>query len=337
MARDTQDLEARAAKFWPSVLAEREQTTSIIPKLIQTQEKFIGVLYVADASPVAWKEALQATSDLPGNLFLKHLIVLSDVGGEKLQRFRTSLSTFFPESIMTFVWKEAKHTYAFSSLKSVRAWDNAQLCVDGPGLSRSQPMSPLLEDVSMLLIHGGASIDPGIPDDMTERCTLGTMLGKKEELDSYVRQRYIRVSRITGGATANTMGQLCQGYVREVLKNALPNWDFSRSTIPGISQNEGRTDMSFDIVAQAPAGKCCAIEVSFQVTTNSTIERKSGQAQARQNLLHDKGHRIAYVIDGAGNFQRRSALSTICRFSDCTVTFRDAELASLAAFLKTLE
>ena len=95
--------------------------------------------------------------------------------------------------------------------------------------------------------------------------------------------------------------------------------------------------MSFDIVAHAPTGACCAIEVSFQVTTNSTIERKAGQAQARQNLLHEKGHKIAYVIDGAGNFQRRSALSTICRFSDCTVTFRDDELASLAEFLKNLE
>lgn len=337
MARNVQDLESHAARFWPSVLAQREQSTSIIPRLLQTQEKFIGVLYVADASPVAWQDALKTTTDLPGNLFLKHLIVLSDVGGEKLQRYRTSLTTFFPAGTMTFAWKGANHAYTFRSLTSVRAWGNVQLGVDGPGLARPQPMNTLLQDVAMFLIHGGASIDPGIPDDVTDRCTLGAMLGKKEELDTFVRQRYIHVSRITGGATANTMGQLCQGYVREHLKNELPAWNFSRSSIPGISQNEGRTDMSFDIVAESPRGVCCAIEVSFQVTTNSTIERKAGQAQARQAVLHEKGHHIAYVIDGAGNFQRSSALATICRFSDCTVTFRDDELTSLAAFLTSLE
>ncbi|MGH9427973.1 MAG: restriction endonuclease, partial [Terriglobia bacterium] len=114
-----------------------------------------------------------------------------------------------------------------------------------------------------------------------------------------------------------------------------PNWNFSRSIISGVSQNAGRTDMSFDIVAESATGRCCAIEVSFQVTTNSTIERKAGQAADRQRLLHKYNHRIAYVLDGAGNFQRRSALTTICAHSDCTVTFRDAELDKLVDYLKT--
>ena len=95
--------------------------------------------------------------------------------------------------------------------------------------------------------------------------------------------------------------------------------------------------MSFDFVGRAPNGRCCAIELSFQVTTNSVIERKAGQAADRQNFLHRVGHRIAYVVDGAGNFHRRSALTGILDHSDCTVTFRDDEIDKLAAFLKTLE
>lgn len=94
--------------------------------------------------------------------------------------------------------------------------------------------------------------------------------------------------------------------------------------------------MPFDMIAEAPSGKRCAIEVSFQFTTNSTIERKAGQAQSRQSLLHRKGYCIAYVIDGAGNFERRSAISTICRYSDCTVTFRDSEIRRLANFLEEI-
>ena len=73
------------------------------------------------------------------------------------------------------------------------------------------------------------------------------------------------------------------------------------------------------------------------MTTNGTVERKAGQAGARQQLLHDAGHKIAYVVDGAGNFERRSFLSTICQYSDCTVTFKDEELDALAAFLKKIK
>jgi hypothetical protein len=337
MTRDIDDLQSHAFKFWPTSLAQREQTTSIIPKLIESQEKFIGILYVADALPVAWKDVLRATDGMPANLFLKHLIVLSDVGGEKLQRFRTDILNFFPDGVMTFRWKDTEHVYEFQSLDICRTWSNGTLYVDGAGLAQPANLTAAMEDVAMLLIHGGTSIDPGIPDDIPEKCIIGSLIGCKRELDSFVRQRYIHVSRITGGATANTMGQLCQSYVRERLQNALNGWNFSSHTIPGISHNAGRTDMSFDLVAQSPAGKCCAIEVSFQVTTNSTIERKAGQAAARQQLLHNGGHKIAYVIDGAGNFQRRSALGTICAHSDCTVSFKDEQLDVLAAFLRTLE
>lgn len=337
MPREIADLEAHAFKFWPTALAEREQSTSIVPALIESQEKFISILYVADASPVTWKDVLRATEGMPANLFLKHLIVLSDVGGEKLQRFRTEILNFYPNRRMTFRWKDAEHSYRFQSLDNCRVWTNSALQVDGASLTHCESLSAEMEDVAMLLIHGGTSIDPGIPDEIPEKCIIGSLIGRKLELDSFVRQRYIHVSRITGGATSNTMGQLCQSYVRERLQHALPGWGFSRQTIPGVTHNAGRTDMSFDVVAESPKGKCCAIEVSFQVTTNSVIERKAGQAAARQTLLHNDGHKIAYVIDGAGNFQRRSALDAICAHSDCTVSFKDEELDALAAFLKTLE
>lgn len=337
MPRSIEDLEHQAVKFWPAVLTEREQKASILPRLIESQEKFIGILYVADGSPAAWKEILAVTAGMPANLFLKHLIVLSDVGGEKLQRYRTDLLNFFPDGVMHFRWRDNDHSYAFGSIAAVRTWKNKALQVDGVGFSKPAEISAVMQDVAMLLMHGGASIDAGLPSDLIDKCMIGTLLGRKRELDTFVRQRYIHVSRITGGATANAMGQLCQEYVWERLKSALPEWDLSRTTIPGISHNEGRTDMSFDIVAQGPSGTCCAIEVSFQVTTNSTIERKQGQAESRQRLLHEKGHKIAYVMDGAGNFERRSALATICAYADFVGTFRDEELDALILFLRSLE
>ncbi len=70
------------------------------------------------------------------------------------------------------------------------------------------------------------------------------------------------------------------------------------------------------------------------MTTNSVIERKAGQAESRQAAMHQDGYWIAYVVDGAGNFQRSSAVSTICRFSDCTVAYSADEISVLAAFIR---
>lgn len=120
------------------------------------------------------------------------------------------------------------------------------------------------------------------------------------------------------------------------MESKLPKWNFKKKQIQKISQNK-RTLLSYDIVAASPEGKYCAIEVCFQVTTNSVIERKAGQAQDRQKQLHKHSHCIAYIIDGAGNFERSSALRTLCQFSDCTVTLKDSELDKLSKFLLSLD
>jgi len=336
MIRRLNDLEAHALKFWPEKISELERNSSIIPRLIETQDKFISLLNIANSDPFAWKDVLNKTKDLTGNLFLKHLIVLSDIGGEKLMRYKKELPSVFENNSMEFVWNGEKFTYQFQTLGGSRDWSNKNLCVDGVGLSKEYALNPLSEDVCTLLLYGGGATAENLPNDIELRCTIGSLIGHKRELDTFVKQRYIWVSRITGGATANSLGNLAQKYVVDYLKDKLPKWDFSNKQIPKVSQNK-RTPLKFDIVAKSPKGHYCAIEVSFQVTTNSTIERKAGQAQNRQNLLHKLGHKIAYIMDGAGNFQRQSAMQSICQFSDCIVTFKDSELDKLSKFLLSLD
>lgn len=335
MMRDINDLESKALKFWPHKISVKEKNSSIIPKLIETQDKFISLLNISDASPFKWKDTLLSTKNLSGNLFLKHLIVLSDIGGEKLMRFKKELPEVFRKG-MKFIWDGKTFTYKFQTLSDKSNWNNKNLSVDGEGLIKSVNLNPIMEDVCMLLLFGGSAINDNIPNEIIEKCIIGSMLGKTNELETFVKQRYIWVSRITGGAEANTLGQLTQNYVKEYLQAKLPNWSINKDQLPKVSQND-RTSLSVDIVVKSPSSKFCAVEVSFQVTTNSTIERKAGQAQARQELLHANGHKIAYVIDGAGNFARQSALKTICQYSDCTVSFQDSELDTLVKFLKTLK
>ncbi len=336
MARALNDLESNALKFWPDKISELERNSSIIPKLIDTQDKFISLLNIANSDPFVWKDVLKGSKELSGNLFLKHLMVLSDIGGEKLMRFKKELPTVFGKGNMEFVWNGKKYNYKFQTLGGAKDWSNKCLRVDGVGLTKDHVLNPLIEDVCNLLLFGGGSTAENLPSEIELKCIIGTLIGHKKELDTFVKQRYIWVSRITGGATANSLGNLAQQYVMDYLKNKLPKWDFGAKQIPGISQNE-RTPLKFDIVAKSPKNQYCAIEISFQVTTNSTIERKAGQAQNRQDLLKKAGHKIAYVIDGAGNFQRASALQSISQFSDCIVTFKSSELDKLVNFLLTLD
>lgn len=187
----------------------------------------------------------------------------------------------------------------------------------------------------MLVLFGGLSSNLALPEEVSERCSIGLLLGDRDAIERFIRPRYILVSRIIGGARANALGQAAQQHVLERLKRSLDTWTFQpNGTIPGISQTGDQRDITFDIVARSPAGKYFAIEVSFQVTTNSTIERKSGQAKSRYEQLHAQGSQIAYVIDGSGNFERQSALETICAYSDCTVAFTEEELDVLVEFLR---
>jgi hypothetical protein len=335
-ARTVAELEDHAVKFWPTELVNQEASSSIIPLLIKTQDKFISLLHLSEASPEAWKDALnlQKGGDLSANLFLKHLQVLADFGGEQLQRLK--IAELFPDGQMVYIWREKTYTYHFKAVTDGKKLTNSLLHINGGKLIKPSPLDGYIEDVAMLLIHGAASINESVPDHVRDKCMIGSLIGESEQLKKFVKERYIWVSRITRGATSNTLGQIAQKYVRDRLKELLPHWHFE-SVIPGISQNAGKTDTSFDVVAKSPSDKYVAIEVSFQVTTNSVIERKSGQAQARAELLHSRGHKIAYVIDGAGNFQRVSALTNLCKFSDCTVAYSIAELDILAKFLEDFE
>jgi len=336
-ARIPSELRQSAVMFWPKELMQREADTSIIPKLIETQDKFISLLDISDRGPDAWKSTLASSRELTPNLFLKHLMVLSDVSGERLKRL--DFKSIFPEGVLKFIWRQKNYVYSFQEITQKSVVSNASLFVDGPGLLVPRTLSPKMEDIIVLILYGQAAVnvagaENNLPDEVKDKCLIGSLIGRSDELKKFVKERYIWVSRITGGATANTMGQMTQDYVLSTLQDILPAWSINRDrSIPTISHNKGVTETNFDVVARSQKDKYVAIEVCFQVTTNSVIERKAGQAEARANMLRNAGHRIAYVIDGAGNFERSAALQTICANSDCTVAFSLAEIKHLANFL----
>lgn len=328
------DLKKTALIYWPVELAEKEKLSSIIPLLIQTQESFLSVLRIASKDPFAWITALDLCDELYSNLFLKHLCVLSDVGGENLKRFSSELTSDFYSKDFEFIFRNEIYNYQFMSLRNKRTkyvWNNPDLGLDGEGILKRYPLNQKIKDVIMLILFGGLANSINIPEEIEEKCIIGSMIGNVELLEEYVKQRYIWVSKITGGAKSNRMGQLAQEYIKEKLKLYLPTWDFSKKSILGISQNDGRTLTKFDIVGVPPNSQppYWGIEVSFQFTTNSVVERKGKLARERREILNNQQHKVAYVVDGAGNFERASFIQDIIDFSDCVVNFNETDIQRL--------
>ncbi len=273
-------------------------------------------------------------SDLPGNLFVKHLVVLADFGGEMLQRVNTQLGELFPDGKLTYQWRGSENAYRFRQMP-VSSLNNQKLGISGKKILEKQELSDLHKDVIALLIFGSSCTTEETAQVLL-KCEIGEYLGNPKELHKYVKERYIWVSRITGGSQANALGQEAQNYVEKYLRENLKINGLQirrNSSIPGVTHTGGARPTTFDLVLTT-GSKYAAVEISFQVTTNSTIERKAGQAESRFKQVEKLSHRIAYVIDGAGNFQRQNAIGTLCSYSHCTVAFSDAELAILSDFLR---
>jgi hypothetical protein len=333
--RTVSELQNLASMFWPSELSEEAAKLSVIPKLLETQDEFIAILSVPVSDLRNLFKVVNASS-FSGNLFLKHLVILADFGGEQLQRVNSNFSMLFPANSIEYIWNGERHIYRFQELP-VSNLTNSKLSISSKKMLRERKLDNLLQDVAAILIFGNACTNE-ITAEILSKCEIGEYLDQPEKLEKFIKQRYIWVSRITMGSRANNLGQLAQQFVLEyVEKNLdLENVEFrSNGSIPGITHTDEQTNRptSFDIVV-LKGNKFVAIEVSFQVTTNSVIERKAGQAQARYKQIEDGGYKIAYVLDGAGNFQRETALRTICSYSHCTVAFSRPELNVLCEFIR---
>ncbi len=322
--------------FWPEDLSQKAAKLSVIPLLLNTQDQFLGILSIRVASLEKLFELIRI-AELPANLFVKHLMILADFGGEILQRINDNFNALFPNKTLRFHWRDQLRTYRFQNLPLTGRLTNSKLWVSGKKLTQGRELDGLLQDIIVLLIFGSASSDPHTAEVLS-KCQINGFLGHPEALKQFVKQRYIWVSRITAGSQTNDLGQLAQKFVQEYLQDHLNIKDVeihANGNLPGVSHNDEAANRptSFDIVV-SKNNQYVAIEVGFQVTTNSVIERKAGQAQARYNQINEAGYKMTYILDGAGNFQRENAMRTLCAHSHCTVAFSKSELGVLCQFIR---
>ena len=339
--RTIDELEVHACKWWPPELRAAEQQLSLLPTLLETQDRFISILKLANTqNPERIFDIIEA-AEFPYPLFLKHLIVLTDFGSEPLQRVNKDFLDIFEGNSFEYVLDNSHYRYTFYALPVGGTLNNRKMKIDNKTDLQSLDVSPsLYKDLIMLLLFGAAATSPRVRSVLF-KCALYRYLDDNDALEFFIRQNYIRVSRIIGGSTATNLGNIAQQYVVDYLKEHLGD-DYnvrSNGTIPNVTQNEGVTLTTFDAVVDRKSDtnrhkKYVAIEITFQETTNSTIERKGGQARSRFEAITSSRNYIAYIIDGAGNFARRAAISVICDNSHCTVAYTQEELGVLLEFIR---
>ena len=339
--RTIDELEKRACKWWPKEVRDEALEISVLQILLDTQERFISILKLADKHNASSLFDLIDAAKFSYSLFLKHLVVLIDFGSEPLQRVNKDADELFPNQILSFDIGKGVIEYKFTTLPIKVVLNNKRMKIDSvENLSVEASDKNLCKDIIMLLLYGAFSTNVRTRAVLF-KCTFSEYLGDDAKIEEFIQQNYIRVSKIISGKTASDLGNVAQQYVVKYLTRTLgKNYCVkSNGTIPGVTQNDGNTLTNFDVVVdrindKGRHKKYVAVEVTFQETSNSTIERKGGQARDRFEKITSSRNYIAYIIDGAGNFSRRSAISTLCDNSHCTVAYTPEEFELLIEFIR---
>ena len=122
--RTIEDLEKLACNWWPAEVRAEAQKMSILQYLLDTQEKFISILKLANKNkPEKLFDLLEASS-FDYHLFLKHLILLTDLGAEQLQRINKDFADLFPDNQLRYKLKNKELVYGFTKLPTKGKLDN---------------------------------------------------------------------------------------------------------------------------------------------------------------------------------------------------------------------
>jgi hypothetical protein len=183
--------------------------------------------------------------------------------------------------------------------------------------------------LAQIVLFGNFSVSTALATTLSS-CDLFKFAQHETELRDFISTRYLEVSRIGRGADANALGQALQIEVDKRLRLLLGSeyeiMQNGRLTVKGHT-------MTSDLLI-VHNQKSVAIEVAFQVTTNSTIERKATDAAKRMDDLNQEGIASCYVLDGIGIFERRSALNKILDQSNLVVNFSTEDTRKLADFIR---
>ena len=215
--------------------------------------------------------------------------------------------------------------------------------LDNKAIQKVDENDDVLKDLLFILCHG-SKIEEFKKYDTFGRCKLGEFAGNESKLKDFLSKQYINVSRQTTGKTSVDLGSIAQRHVRNKIETYFSNNNRVSfepgNRIPGFSVEDPEVDTQFDIVLRVQktrqATTFVAIEVAFQETTNSVIERKARQALARFREIENRNYYILYVIDGGGWFARKNSIKKILDNSHLSVSISDNDIVKLCKYVEDI-
>jgi len=317
--------------FWSETVAPYKDTDPEIKLLRETREQFQDILAKANRENLI-ANMLNPSAPLTPAVALKHAMIASDVGAELLDRAKDFIIFYKITRLTVARPGEPLIRYALKALGNFKGrLSNKEI---------AKANLDLLSDLGMLVFFG-SQLNEFKNFPSFKRCLLGKLCGNSDALTKYFAGLYVEVSRQIMGKQTAKSGEAPQDLVRRHLERR-----FSRSKKVRLRPDRripnfpGGKERQFDLVVEitTPKGETVytAVEVAFQETTNSVIERKAREAVTVFRHLKAEGNFLCYVVDGAGYFARLKALADITENSHRRFTFKKSELDALCDFLQEI-
>lgn len=249
------------------------------------------------------------------SLIVKHIMILLDVSAESLDR----ASMFIYEKGYKGLTLSSGETVPFHSLgiEKYRDLKNENIAKAGPGLRR---------DLLNILTFAAISDEFGAFETF-KNCNLCEICGDEGKLNEHLLYLSLKSNSQIKQLRAVDFGTQLQQSIRNYLS---PHMKPLGVVYAPSSRYNGQ---SFDLVLQK-GDKHMVIEVAFQETTNSTLERKGKQAKnGLFNSIDLNGDKLVYVVDGAGYFKRKKALTDLATNSHLICNVSSQGLSRLKDFM----
>jgi len=318
--------------FWTKKIRSIKNEDSSLNELINTRDKFMEILENESLDTIV-NSLLNPEKPLAVKLTITHLMRATDGSAELLDRIKDYV-IFKKISKVTILKNGNTRDY---NLKAIGTSFKKKL--SNEEISKAQ--DGLAEDIITILLFGSQFKE--FQEFLTlKKLSLGKLIGDKKNLHSYFESLYLKVSRQASGISTAASGTGPQDVVEKKLQDYFKgNSNISKvsgSRIRGVGSdpNGQQFDLVYEIKKNGAASTFVAIEIAFQETTNSVIERKSKQAVQLFDVFNKKGHYLCFAVDGAGYFSRSKATKDIIKHSHLTVTFQDQELEKLCKFIEDL-
>ncbi|MGO3724955.1 MAG: DpnII family type II restriction endonuclease [Staphylococcus equorum] len=253
--------------------------------------------------------------EIPTEILLKNLMIILDTSAETLDRIAMYLN-----------YKGIDHlTIDNQVIKMKKLGKDKKISLSNKNIANAD--NALKHDIISILSFGYSSVEIGRFSSI-KFCKLSKFANNPDLLDQHLRYLPLNSSSQIKQLRAVNFGQQLEKLVLKKIASVQEKLGFE------LSLDRRYFGQQFDLVLEK-SDKFVVIEIAFQETTNSTLERKGKQAKnGLYESINAKGNKLIYIVDGAGYFKRIRALENLIEYSHFITNVSDEGLEDLIIFLE---